>query len=133
MLENNKPPDEMHVLPCQRIGYDAKQRYTDWLAKLASEGYLTHEEWETRKQWVMDAKTEEELKVAFKDLPSMKYYVVKKKKQPWYEKPWLALPLSWFLLEMCIQGFRQQDFIIAVWLLVASVFLMLIFLRGRKK
>jgi Domain of unknown function (DUF1707) len=59
----------MNLIKGTRVGWEGKQRYTDWLAKMAAEGHLTSEEYEARMEWVDKARTEDELRVAFIDLP----------------------------------------------------------------
>src|SRR5271155_1557681 len=63
---------EMNVLPTTRIGWEQKQAYIDWLARLSAEGYLNAEEYNARMEWLQAARTEEEMKVAFRDLPRLR-------------------------------------------------------------
>jgi len=63
---------DMNLLPATRIGWEHKQQYTDRLAQLSAEGYLDPGEYEARMTWLQNAKTDEEAKVAFKDLPSLR-------------------------------------------------------------
>jgi Domain of unknown function (DUF1707) len=63
---------EMNLLDQTRIGYEQKQAYQDWLAQLAAEGYLTSEEYDARMEWLFAAQTEDQIKMAFRDLPRLK-------------------------------------------------------------
>jgi hypothetical protein len=63
---------EMNLLDQTRIGYEQKQAYQDWLARLASEGYLSAEEYSARMDWLFAAQTEDQIKMVFKDLPRLK-------------------------------------------------------------
>lgn len=63
---------EMNLLDQTRIGYEQKQAYQDWLARLSAEGYLTDEEYSARMDWLFAARTEEEMKLVFRDLPRLK-------------------------------------------------------------
>jgi hypothetical protein len=63
---------DMNLLPATRIGWEHKQQYTDRLAQLSAEGYLDPGEYEARMGWLQNAKTDEEAKIVFKDLPSLR-------------------------------------------------------------
>lgn len=63
---------DMNMLPTTRIGWEQKQTYMDWLARLSAEGYLTAEEYDARMDWLQAARTEEEVKVVFSDLPRLR-------------------------------------------------------------
>jgi hypothetical protein len=63
---------EMNVLPTIRVGWEQKQKYTDWLAQMSAEGYLTEEEYHARMEFLQAARTEEEIKLAFADLPRLR-------------------------------------------------------------
>lgn len=65
----NSSMKDMNILPGQRISWETRGIFTDRLATFAAEGYLTEEEWEARRNWVLSAKTMEEAEVAFRDLP----------------------------------------------------------------
>ncbi len=63
---------DMNLLPATRIGWERKQQYTDRLAQLSAEGYLDPGEYEARMGWLQNAKTEEEARLVFRDLPSLR-------------------------------------------------------------
>jgi hypothetical protein len=80
-----------------RVGWEDKQRYTDWLAKMAAEGHLTSEEYEARVEWVDKARTERELQVAFVDLPRVPLTPrpAAQRKRPPYPFECVKSPAAW--------------------------------------
>jgi hypothetical protein len=63
---------EMNVLSTTRVGWEQKQKYIDWLAQMSAEGYLTEEEYTARMEFLQASRTEEEIKLAFSDLPRLR-------------------------------------------------------------
>jgi hypothetical protein len=63
---------EMNVLNTTRVGWEQKQKYIDWLAQMSAEGYLTEEEYNARMEWLQTSRTDEEIKLAFSDLPRLR-------------------------------------------------------------
>lgn len=63
---------DMNVLSTTRIGWEQKQKYTDWLARMSAEGYLTEEEYHARMEFLQSSRTEAEIKLAFNDLPTLR-------------------------------------------------------------
>lgn len=79
-------PQEMNILSGQfRIGTETKEKHLTRLADLFARGYLTREEWEARQSWVLKARTQEEIEVAFLDLPAF-INVPVPQKNPWEGK-----------------------------------------------
>jgi hypothetical protein len=63
---------EMNVLSTTRIGWEQKQKYIDWLTQMYTEDYLTEEEYNARMEFLQASRSEEEIKLAFHDLPRLR-------------------------------------------------------------
>jgi hypothetical protein len=63
---------QMNLLPSARIGWETKQAYIGRLIEAHSNEYLTDDEYDARFKWVTAAQTEEQIKLAFKDLPTLR-------------------------------------------------------------
>jgi hypothetical protein len=62
---------DMNLLPATRIGWEHRQQYIDRLIEMSAE-HLTDEEFQARLEWLQNAKTTEEAKIVFQDLPSIR-------------------------------------------------------------
>lgn len=128
---------DMNVLSKQRIGWDRKEKYIHHLAELSANGYITHDEWSARHDWVMNAQTEDELNIAIADLPSIYSYKppVKPpvKKQPWYERPAVALPASGWLSVMAAESAGHGEYVLMVWCFIFAAFMFLNYYRGKTR
>lgn len=96
---------DMNIVHGTRVSWEYKQRYTDWLAKLTAEGHLTHDEYAARMEWVDASHTEQDLRVAFVDLPTLPLTPrpqPKRQRRPvcrWPESPyWMAGAATWELV-----------------------------------
>jgi hypothetical protein len=58
----------MNIASGHRIGWEYKQQYLAKLGELYAEGYLTEDEYDKRAEWVNEAKTSEQIDLAFLDL-----------------------------------------------------------------
>lgn len=111
---------DMNMLPATRIGFEQRLAYQNWLAELASNGYLTTEEYEARSKWLDGAQTQAEMEAAFADLPRMQmahilspgYTGTRPKTEPKPYKPfgksrtqagmWAAYGLGWMIFNLVL-------------------------------
>jgi hypothetical protein len=133
MPDKPEDPRDMNVLSVQRIGWEKKEQYMHHLAKMASEGYLSDEEWDKRKQWIINAKTEVQVKLALNDLPRVDLRTPAPVKRHWYERPLPVFSLLVFLTSFAAQGAAEGQFVLMVWAIIGSIVLSLTYYRGRKK
>jgi hypothetical protein len=63
---------QMNLLPTPRIGWETKQAYIGKLIEAHANEFLTDQEYEARMTWISNAQTEEQVKLAFKDLPPLR-------------------------------------------------------------
>lgn len=61
----------MEILPVTRVSSEQRVNAENRLADMFARGYLTDEEYAARVNWTANAKTEEDLRVPFTDLPSV--------------------------------------------------------------
>jgi hypothetical protein len=90
----------MHLLDTTRIGYDQKQQHIDRLADLASNGYLTAEEYEARIEWLHNAKTLTDVQLVFKDLPKLTRPRPEPKKKKYQGS--IQQAAAWFSVELAM-------------------------------
>jgi hypothetical protein len=62
---------DMNLLPATRIGWEHRQQYIDRLIEMSAD-HLTAGEFQARLEWLQNAKTIEEAKIVFRDLPSLR-------------------------------------------------------------
>lgn len=133
MLDKPDPQEELNLLPNVRVGWEKKEQYLHWLAKVASEGHLTSDEWDKRRQYIENAQTEREIKVAFTDLPKPDFRKPPPPKKPWYEKSKVAVPLIGFLSVMDLESIAQGEWVLAIWFFLFLVYVTVNYYRGMGK
>ena len=98
---------DMNLLPATRIGWEHRQQYIDRLIEMSAD-HLTDEEFQARLEWLQNAKTTEEAKIVFQDLPSIR--VTKTELAPHLRHPQpkrrqcadIGLAAFWFALELAL-------------------------------
>jgi len=62
---------DMNLIRGTRVGWEDKNKYRDRLIEMYTQGHLTEAEYDARMEWVEAARTDDEVRVAFLDLPRL--------------------------------------------------------------